>query len=141
MPEDRVKKQSDLEKQIPKELSDSCKRKAGRPKWQPEDIAEVEKMASRGLSQEQIGDALGVSADTIGRRKMESAEFAAALKRGKANGVSAVANALFAEAMQGSVSAAIFYLKCKAPDQWNDRPWMAEKKSEKEDEGTDELLW
>lgn len=40
------------------------------------DLEEVERLASLGLTEEQIGLALGVSQDTITRRKQDTADFA-----------------------------------------------------------------
>jgi len=83
------------------------------------DLEKVEELASRGLSQEQIAAALGISARTLGSRKAESAEFADAIKRGQAKGIEEIANALFANAKAGNVTAQIFFLKARA--QWKDR--------------------
>jgi predicted DNA-binding protein (UPF0251 family) len=43
------------------------------------DLAEVERLASLGLSQEQIADSLGISNTTFYARKRESEEFAQAV--------------------------------------------------------------
>lgn len=84
------------------------------------DLAKVTELASRGLSQEQIAAALGIGARTLERRKAESAEMAEAIKAGQALGIQEVANALFANATGGNVTAQIFYLKARA--QWRDKP-------------------
>lgn len=102
-----------------------------RPKIQP-DIAEVERLASLGLTQEQIADALGVSARTLQKRKAESAEFSDAIKRGQAKGISAVANALFEKAMGGDATSMIFFLKARAG-------WKETVRNENVDEPSDGL--
>lgn len=83
------------------------------------DLVEVERLASIGLTEQQVADALGVSTDTIGRRKKDNAGFAEALKRGKASGIATVANNLFEQSAEGNVSAGIFYLKNRAG--WKDK--------------------
>lgn len=87
----------------------------------PINLAEVTNLASRGLTEEQIGAALGISTDTIRRRKKDYAEFGEALKKGKAQGVAMVTNALFKNAQEGNVVAQIFYLKNRDPENWADR--------------------
>lgn len=82
------------------------------------DLDEVERLASQGLTQEQIADALGVSARTVGHRIVDSSEFAAAIKRGKAKGIDHVTNKLREMIDAGNVTAGIFYLKCRAG--WKD---------------------
>ena len=74
------------------------------------------------LSEEQIALSLGISQDTIYRRKNSSAAFADALKRGKARGVETVANTLFRAATdteKPNMAAAIFYLKARG--QWREK--------------------
>lgn len=83
------------------------------------DLDKVEELASRGLTEQQIADCLGISTDTIGRRKKKYADFAETIKRGQASGVSQVSNALFEQAMSGQTAAAIFYMKNRA--NWTDK--------------------
>ncbi len=83
------------------------------------DLGEVERLASIGLSQQQVADSLGISEDTITRRKQDDADFAAALKRGKSKGIATVANNLFTQSADGNVSAGIFFMKNRAG--WSDK--------------------
>ena len=84
------------------------------------DMAKVEALAERGLTERQIGEALGISRSTVQRRKADDEAFAAAIKAGQARGVVAVTNALWDNAVEkGNVAAAIFYLKNRAG--WTDR--------------------
>lgn len=78
------------------------------------DLAEVERLAALGLTEEQIGLALGVSQDTITRRKQDTADFAEAIKRGRASGIGHVTNKLREQIDNGNVTATLFFLKCKA---------------------------
>jgi hypothetical protein len=97
----------------------------GRPRIEI-DLARVEQLAAEGLSEEQIALSLGISQDTIYRRKNSSAAFADALKRGKARGVETVANTLFRAATDSekpNMAAAIFYLKARG--QWREKADVA----------------
>jgi len=85
-----------------------------RPKWEPPDLKLVEKLASNGLSEAQIAASVGVSVDTIARRKKDNAGFAEAIRKGKALGVVVVTNALMAAIKSGNVRAMEIYLKCRA---------------------------
>lgn len=83
------------------------------------DFDEVERLASLGLTEEQIGLALGVSQDTMTRRKQDTAEFADAIKRGRAQGIGHVTNKLREQIDNNNVTATLFFLKCKAG--WNEQ--------------------
>lgn len=77
------------------------------------DMAKVEALASRGLNNEQIASALGISERKLYYSKKFSAEFADAIKRGKAKGIVKVANALMEKALAGDTTAMIFFLKAQ----------------------------
>lgn len=77
------------------------------------DLAKVEALASRGLTKQQIADALGVSQTTFYARQKESEEFEEAIKRGQAKGVASVSNKLYESAMRGEAWAVCFFLKTK----------------------------
>ena len=77
------------------------------------DLAEVERLASLGLTQEQIAAGIGISETTLRNRKKENADFADAIKRGQAKGIGSVANVLYEKAMSGDVASLIFYLKAR----------------------------
>jgi predicted DNA-binding protein (UPF0251 family) len=83
------------------------------------DLEEVERLASLGLSQEQIAASLGISERTLRNRKADDAAFAGAIKAGQAKGIGEIANALWENAKGGNVTAQIFFLKARA--KWKDR--------------------
>ncbi len=78
------------------------------------DYKEVTNLAARGLTQEQIGAALGVTIRTITNRLNDDPEFASAYEQGRAKGIAKVANALFKNAVeQNNTAAQIFFLKSR----------------------------
>src|SRR5262249_8423904 len=93
--------------------------KVGRPPWIPPDVKKVEQLASRGLTQQEIADALGIGLSTLYEKKVEFEEFAEAINRGKAKGIEEIANSLYESATKAkNVAAQIFYLKARA--KWRD---------------------
>lgn len=84
------------------------------------DLKAVKRHAARGLSLQQIADALGIGRTTLMERKREYAAVEAAIREGQALGITHVANALFEAAVKDhNVTAAIFYLKNRAG--WRDK--------------------
>jgi hypothetical protein len=77
------------------------------------DVGKVEDYAARGATFEVIAAALGISEDTLSRRRKENAEFADAIKRGRAKGETLVEGALWKLIGKGNVAATIFYLKAR----------------------------
>lgn len=78
------------------------------------DLAKVEQYAALGLSQEQIAQCLGISPRLLYYKKKQSAEFAEAIKRGKAKGIAVVTSKLMEQVKAGNVTAMIFFLKSQA---------------------------
>jgi hypothetical protein len=95
------------------------KRGRGRPRIElgEEEIQQVEKLAAY-LNQAQIADVLGISERTLRDRIATDEAFFAAYKRGRARAIAEVAQSLINTARNGSVPAAIFYLKTQAG--WRD---------------------
>ena len=58
-------------------------------------LDDVEALAGKGLTEEQIAVSLGVSRATIARRKRDSDTFATHYKKGQISGIQDVKNALF----------------------------------------------
>ena len=84
------------------------------------DLAQVESLAGMGMeNNEEIADALGISIRTFYARKRDSAEFAEAIKRGKAKGKAFAISKLHERIKAGDLGAICFYLKCKCG--WNEK--------------------
>ena len=85
-------------------------------------LDDLHNLAKVGLTEAQMAQSLGVSVSTFERRKKDDDDFAQTLKAGKAAGIAAVTNALYAgatDAEKPSTSAQIFFLKNRAG--WTDR--------------------
>ena len=83
---------------------------------------EVKALAALGKNQEQIAADLGVSGDTLYRRKQEDPAIEEALRDGYAESIVKVEDTLFKMATSGTcVAATIYWLKCRCPERWNDR--------------------
>jgi len=83
-------------------------------------LEQIEFQASRGLSQQQICRALGISETWWYDAKHKSAEISESFKRGQAKGLVEVSNAIYEQALNGSTGAACFFLKNRDPDRWSD---------------------
>ena len=94
----------------------------GRPSWIPTDsiCEQAHEMASRGLTVSQISDCLGISESTLYAKQSEYTEFMDAIKKGRAEGLNKVSNALFEKATQGNVTAMIYYLKVRDRENWGE---------------------
>ena len=79
----------------------------------PLDLARAQALAAEGHTEAEIARQLGVSQDTLTRRKQDSADFADALKRGQASANSTVSNALYKQAKKGNVAAIIWWEKTR----------------------------
>jgi len=94
----------------------------GRPAWIPTDSVcqEAREMASNGLTVAQIADCLGISESTLYGKQNDYKEFMDAIKKGRAEGIHKVSNALFEKATQGNVTAMIYYLKVRDRENWGE---------------------
>lgn len=91
----------------------SDKTKKTKPKIQI-DLSKVEALAANGLTQQQIADSLGISERTLYNSKRDNADFAEAIKRGRAKGIAVVTNKLMEQCKNGNTTAIIFFLKTQA---------------------------
>ena len=83
-------------------------------------LTEVEHLAARGLSQQQVCHALGFSETWWYDAKQKNSDISDSFKRGQAKGLAEVSNAIYEQALNGSTGAACFFLKNRDPDRWSD---------------------
>ncbi|HHF7111073.1 TPA: LuxR C-terminal-related transcriptional regulator [Haemophilus influenzae] len=95
------------------------------------DLSMVESLAAQGLTNQQIADSLGISERTLQNRKKDNAEFAEAIKKGKAKGIAVVTNALMKKIKAGNVAAMIFFLKTQGGWKENNQLEIEMKKEKK----------
>lgn len=93
-------------------MSSKTTKKQTKPKIQI-DMAEVERLAGLGLTQEEIACSLGIAASTFYNHKAESGEIGDAIKRGKASAAQEVSNQLFQRCKNGDLGAIIWYEKTR----------------------------
>lgn len=89
---------------------------------EPEGLLKIEGWARDGLTEEQISHNMGISRETLNQWKKQFSDISDALKRGKEVVDYMVENALFKNAIEGNVTAQIFWLKNRRPDKWRDKP-------------------
>ena len=97
----------------------------GKGKYQqwltPEGLIRLRGWAMDGLDDEQIArDKVGVSRQTLYNWRKKYEEIDEALRMGKDVADRQVENALFKAALEGNVTAIIFWLKNRKPDKWRD---------------------
>lgn len=85
------------------------RRGGGRPRWIPPNLEDVENLAARGLTLEEIAHNLKIGRSTMMRKLSELRDFRDAIRRGRA-GLHLVAASIVFDAMRG-------YAKLKLPDQ------------------------
>ena len=109
-------------------------RKRGRPKkkknvTQPsitdwgtvEKLQLLEEWSTQGLYIKDIAAKMGISVTTVYDWMNKNPKIAAAIKKGRDKSIDMVENALFKSAINGNVTAMIFYLKNRAPERYKDR--------------------
>lgn len=94
--------------------------------WEKDGILEdklilIEGWKRDGLSDEQIAHNLGISESSMDSYKKKYPRFLGAIKKGKEVVDFEVENALFKSAMEGNVTAQIFWLKNRKKNDWRDK--------------------
>ena len=86
------------------------------------DAARVEHLASQGLGTMDICRALGIGWDTFNKhREKKSSGISEALDKGKSKGLAFVTSKLMETIEDKNFNAISFYLRNRAPDDWNDK--------------------
>ena len=88
---------------------------------EPEGLLKIEGWARDGLIDEQIAQNMGITAKTLYEWKKKYSEICESLKRNKDVADRQVENALFENAINGNITAQIFWLKNRKPDKWRDK--------------------
>ena len=81
----------------------------------------LEEWSTQGLYIKDIAAKMGISVTTVYDWMNKNPEIAAAIKKGRDKSIDMVENALFKSAINGNVTAMIFYLKNRAPERYKDR--------------------
>lgn len=90
--------------------------KVGKPPFEitPEVCEKAYKYASQGCTKKQIAESLGINYSTLNKKEHQFDEFAEAIKKGQAVGITEVTNKLYEKALNGDTTSILFYLKCRA---------------------------
>jgi len=86
----------------------------------PENILRVQGWARDGLTLEEIAQNLDIALSTLCKWKNEEKELSEALKIGRDVADRVIENALYKAAAEGNITAQIFWLKNRKPQQWRD---------------------
>ena len=89
---------------------------------EPDGLKLLEGWSRDGLTLEQIAHNMGVACSTLRKWRDDHEAILAALKKGKEVVDYEVENALLKAAMEGNVTAQIFWLKNRKPDRWREKP-------------------
>lgn len=85
------------------------------------DVGRVESVAAMGGTNEQIAQALNVSAGTLFNIRKRDKSVDEAIRRGKDKADFQVVASLYKKALGGDTTAMIFWLKNRRPSEWCDR--------------------
>ncbi|MCZ3742187.1 small terminase subunit [Lactobacillus mulieris] len=98
-------------------------------KWLKKDnLLILEGWKRQGLSNEQIANNIGINRKTLGQWAKKHAPISNALKKGKEVTRFEVENALYDKAINGNVTAMIFWLKNNWSEKYNDSKLSIEEK-------------
>lgn len=91
-------------------------------KWlEPENLLRIEGWARDGLTDEDIAANMGISRSTLNDWKNKHSDISDALKKGKEVVDRQVENALLKEALDGNITAIIYWLNNRKPDKWRNK--------------------
>ena len=87
----------------------------------PDGLLLLEGWARDGLTDEQIAHNMGIVTSTLYDWKKKYSEISEALKKGKEVVDIEVENALLKSALEGNITAQIFWLKNRKPNRWREK--------------------
>lgn len=91
----------------------------------------LEGWARDGLTYEQISHNMGIDTSTLWDWRKKNDNISNALKKGKEVVDFEVENALYKSAMEGNVTAQIYWLKCRQKNKWSEAKEQPEGKATK----------
>lgn len=100
---------------------------------EPDKLILIEGWARDGLTQEQIAHNMGIGLTTLKEWRQKQPTIETFLKRGKEVVDFEVENALYKSAMEGNVTAQIFWLKNRRKDKWREKQDVSIEKNPIED--------
>lgn len=100
----------------------------------------VEGWARDGLTNEQIAENLNIGKTTFYKLLKEYPELSEHLKKGKEVVDCEVENALLKNALNGNITAQIFWLKNRKPKQWKDKVEVEDESNKETLDKLDEVL-
>lgn len=111
-------------------------------KWEQvkDKLTLIEGWAREGLTNEQIAENLGIGKTTFYRMMKEHLELLEPLKKGKEVVDYEVENALLKNALNGNITAQIFWLKNRKPEKWREKIDVENKANEETLNKLDEVL-
>lgn len=83
---------------------------------------EIADWLRNGASEKEIADRLGIAYSTFREYKNDFSAFSAVLQKTREQVDGDVENALLKNAMEGNITAQIFWLKNRRPAKWRDKP-------------------
>mgnify|MGYP001031685351 CR=1 FL=1 len=92
-------------------------------KFTEDDLLKIEQASGMGLTNEQLASVLGCSLSTVRRNRKNNELFEHHVRRGRANSLKEVSNALYNNAIyENNVQAQIFFLKNRGEEgQWSEK--------------------
>ena len=99
------------------------KRGRKRIKFTEDDLLKIEQASGMGLTNEQLASVLGCSLSTVRRNRKNNELFEHHVRKGRANSLKEVSNALYNNAVyENNVQAQIFFLKNRGEEgQWSEK--------------------
>lgn len=88
---------------------------------EPDKLILLEGWSRNGLTNQQIADNIGINVKTLYDWKNKESDICNALKKGKEVVDIEVENALLKSALEGNVTAQIFWLKNRKKEQWREK--------------------